>query len=87
MAGRKRQPQPKEIRRTPSGKFGARLEQLVNAAGLTTKEFAEKIGKAEASVYFYFSGRSVPHIDDWPQIAKILNLKDARELVPDLPVK
>ncbi|MDE2470772.1 MAG: helix-turn-helix transcriptional regulator [Bradyrhizobium sp.] len=87
VAGRKRQPMPKEIRRTPSGKFGARLEQLVNASGMNVKEFAAKIGKGEDSVWAYFKGKAVPHIDDWPKIAASLGLQDARELLPDMPVK
>lgn len=87
LAGRKRQPMPKEIRRTPSGKFGARLEQLVNAADLTVKEFAERIGKGEDSVWAYFKGKAVPHIDDWPKIAAALGLNDARDLLPEMPAK
>lgn len=80
--GRKRQPQPKEIRRTLAGQFGARLSKLADAAGLTADELASKIGKTGDMVRIYYSGRSVPPLNDWPKIAKVLGVA-TRDLLPE----
>lgn len=85
--GRKRKPQSKAISRTPAGKFGARLEALADEANLTASELGKRIGKSEDTIWTYFKGRAVPHIDDWPRIAKALGLADAGELLPTLPAK
>jgi hypothetical protein len=82
--GRKRGPQPKEVRHLPSGKFGSLLAAHAEKAKLSAKDLAVKIGKSEDTVWAYFRGKSVPHIDDWPKIAKALNLESIRDLVPDL---
>lgn len=80
--GRKRQPQPKEIRQTLAGKFGARLSALADDAGLTADQFASKIGKTGDMVRIYYAGRSVPPLNDWPRIAKVLGVT-TRELLPE----
>jgi ribosome-binding protein aMBF1 (putative translation factor) len=80
--GRKRQPQPKEISRTPAGKFGARLSHLAEAANLTADELADKIGKTGDMVRIYYSGKSVPPLNDWPRIAKALGVS-MRDLLPE----
>ncbi|MBS0261507.1 MAG: helix-turn-helix transcriptional regulator [Planctomycetes bacterium] len=85
--GRKRLGQARDIRGTPAGKFGARLEQLMTASGMTTAEFAAKVGVTEDAVRKYFRGADVPRLDRWPRIAMALGLRSANELLPDLPAE
>ena len=86
MVGRKREGQPKNVRGTPAGKFGEHLEQLMIRAGLTPPELAERIGVSADAVRKYLRGTYTPVIDKWPQLARALGLKNAKDLVPDLPV-
>jgi ribosome-binding protein aMBF1 (putative translation factor) len=81
--GRKRQPIPKELLKTPSGKFAVRLSSLMEAAGLDAKELGAKIGKSSDTVHVYLAARAVPHLDDWPRIAKALGLSDYRDLLSE----
>ena len=87
MAGRKREGQPKSVRGTPAGKFGQHLEQLMTATGLSTTEFAERIGVTPAVVNFYIKGIRQPPFKNWQRIASVLGLRNLRELVPDFPLK
>lgn len=80
--GRKRQPQAPEIRRTLAGKFGARLLVLSEAANLDADALADKLGKTGDMVRIYYSGRSVPPLNDWPKIAKALGVT-VRDLIPE----
>jgi transcriptional regulator with XRE-family HTH domain len=80
--GRRRQPQAPEIRRTPAGRFGARLAALAEKAELTADQLAAKLGKTGDMVRLYYSGRSVPHINDWPKLARALGVT-MRELLPE----
>ena len=84
--GRKRDGQPKSVRGTPAGKFGQHLEQLMVSAGLTTTEFAERIGVTPDTVRKYLRGAAVPVIDKWPKIGRTLGLKNAKDIIPDLPL-
>lgn len=81
--GRKRQPIPKELLKTPSGKFAVRLQGLMEAAGLDADTLGDKIGKSGDSVRLYLTARAVPHLDEWPKIAKALVLDHYRELLAD----
>jgi ribosome-binding protein aMBF1 (putative translation factor) len=82
--GRKRKGPPRDVRGTLSAKFGQHLEQLATDAGLSADAFAHAIGKSNQSVWKYFRGIHLPHVDDWPKIAKVLKLKSIRELIPDI---
>ena len=84
--GRKREPQPLEVRGTPAGMLGERLFTLVGDANLTPAEFAERIGVTEDAVRKYFRGVQSPVINRWPAIAKAVGLADAKDLLPKLPV-
>lgn len=84
LAGRKRTGPAEGIKKTPAAKFGMHLEQLVNGSGMTVAEFASKVKKSEQAVWSYFRGTRVPHINDWPRIAKALGLEEIRELVPQI---
>lgn len=81
--GRKRQPIPKELLKTPSGKFAVRLAGLMEAASIDAKELGDKIGKSVNTIHFYLAAKAVPHLDDWPKLAKALGLSDYRELLAD----
>lgn len=83
LAGRKRLPQTREIRRTMAGKLGSRLEALAEAKHLSPRQFGDKIGKSEATITAYYRGLRTPHIDDWPAIAKALGLDNIRDLLPE----
>lgn len=81
--GRKRQPIPKALLKTPTGKFAVRLAALADRAGLDADALAKKIGKSGDTVRLYFTARVVPHLDDWPKLASALGLSDYRELLAD----
>lgn len=81
--GRKRRPQTKAIASTTAGKFGARLAYLADSRGITAVELGKKIGKTPEMVRKYYAGKSVPHINDWPRIARALSLRHPRQLFPD----
>ena len=81
--GRKRQPIPKDLLKTPSGKFAVRLAALMEAAGLDADSLGDKIGKSGDSVRLYLTARAVPHLDDWPKLAKAVGLANYRELLAD----
>lgn len=80
--GRKRQPQTPEIRKTLAGKFGARLAALADAAHLDADTLGDKLGKSGDTVRLYYAGRVVPPLNDWPKLAKALNVP-LRELLPE----
>lgn len=85
--GRKRAGQPRGVRNSPAGKFGKHLEQLAIAAGLTTADLAKRAGVTEDAIRKYFRGVDVPRLDRWPRLARALGLKNAKDLLPDLPVE
>ena len=80
--GRKRQPQPPEIRRTLAGRFGARLSALADAARLDADELGSKVGKSGDTIRLYFAGRVVPPLNLWPKLAKAVGVS-LRELLPE----
>ena len=80
--GRKRQPQPPEIRKTLAGQLGARLAVLAELRGLSADDLGKRIGKTAATVRLYYSGRVVPPLDDWPKLARALGVT-VRELLPE----
>jgi ribosome-binding protein aMBF1 (putative translation factor) len=72
--GKKRAAMPKDIAKTEAGKFGVRLSELADKANLTADELGAKIGKSGDTVRLYFSGKAVPHLNDWPLVAKALGV-------------
>jgi hypothetical protein len=79
--GRRRKEQPPEVRKSFAAKFGARLESLALAAGFDAKKFGGKLGKSDDMIRLYYAGTSVPHINDWPKIARVLGVQVA-DLLP-----
>ena len=79
--GKKRAAQTKDIAKTMAGRFGARLAELADKAGLTADDLAVRLDKSPAMIRFYFAGRNVPHINDWPGIAKALGVQ-VSDLLP-----
>jgi ribosome-binding protein aMBF1 (putative translation factor) len=63
--GPERQGQPRDVRNTPTGKFGQRLELLMVKAKLSTEEFAERIGVTPDAVRKYLRGDNIPNIERW----------------------
>lgn len=65
-------------RRDPVGgfesKLGQHLERLMIAAGMTTAEFAKKIGRSDDVVTMYFTGHRTPRTKDLPNLAKVLKV-------------
>ena len=57
------------------------------AAGLTAAEFAREAGVTEDAIRKYYRGTDTPRIDRWPRIARALGLKNAKDLLPDIPVE
>jgi len=84
VVGRKRKKQSPKIRNTFAGKFGRRLERLVDDSGLTAREFGNKLGKSEDAVYHYFNGDRMPHMSDLPRMASVLGLGHVSELLKGL---
>ncbi|MEI6832155.1 MAG: helix-turn-helix transcriptional regulator [Candidatus Omnitrophota bacterium] len=52
-------------------------------AGLTQLELAQKLGVKERMVTFWETGRSLPHIEQAVDIAKILEA-EPKEIFPDI---
>ena len=80
--GRKRVGQSRSVRVTLAGQFGSHLEELVTRSGMSVDEFAAAIGKSKESVWRYFRG-TIPPINLWIKMARVLHLKNIRELLPD----
>jgi transcriptional regulator with XRE-family HTH domain len=62
-----------------SGRLAERLTSLRVAAGLSVDEFARAITKAgysvkEPTIYSWEQGRSSPHVEAFPAIAKVLKI-------------
>ena len=51
----------------------------MRSAGLTTSEFATRVGVSEDAVRKYFRGKDVPRLNRWPRIATVLGMANARE--------
>ena len=97
MAGRPREGQAKGIRETDAGKFGQRLESLIDKSGLTVKEFADllkvrvvstgitKAGISTDAIYLWFKGINQPPYRYWRTIANVLNQRlPARDRLKNL---
>jgi len=81
--GRERKGPPSDVRNTLAGQFGKHLAELVAASGMTVEEFASKIGKSKESVWRYFRG-TIPPINLWLKMARVLRLKSVRDLLPEI---
>lgn len=72
---------------TYSGRFAARLRMLREKAGLTGQQMAEVVTAngfaiAQRTYYAWESGRNDPPLNAYPSLAKSLNLKRIRDLIP-----
>ncbi len=68
---------------TYAGRFAIRLRQLREKAKLTHEQVADQLGLSTVTVYQWESGISSPKIPMFPNIAKIYNLKKAKDLLPN----
>lgn len=79
--GRKRT-RPKFKATTLRRKFCLRLHDLADAAGVTGDDIADSCKTTKATVSKWFTGRTVPDIEDWPALANALKLANIRDLLP-----
>ena len=80
--GRKRQgPLPWVSER--NRQFAHHLSRLLANASLEPGDLAALLGRTEVLVYKYLQGVHLPRLSDLPELAKALNLKSCRELIPE----
>lgn len=79
--GRKRQgPSPSVPER--NRQFARHLNQLLAQASLDPRGLAALLGRTEVLIYKYLQGVHLPRLDDLPELARALNLKSCRDLIP-----
>lgn len=66
-----------------TGRFAVRLRTLREKAGLTQEQVAEAIGVAANTYFGYESGKSIPHLEKFPALAKALKLRTPQKLLPE----
>lgn len=79
MTPKRKQPDLK----TYSGRVAARLIALREKAGLSVEEIAKALGISPRAVYHWESGRSEPKLAYFPELAKLLGVKNPRYLLPE----
>ncbi len=62
--------------------FARHLGHLLSDAALDPSELAARLGRTEVLIYKYLQGVHLPRLNDLPELAKALNLKSCRELIP-----
>ena len=62
--------------------FARHLNLLLSDARLDPKELAALLGRTEVLVYKYLQGVHLPKLHDLPELARALNLKSCRDLIP-----
>jgi hypothetical protein len=62
--------------------FARHLNRLLSDARLDPKELAVLLGRTEVLVYKYLQGVHLPKLHDLPELARALNLKSCRDLIP-----
>ena len=79
--GRKRQgPSPSVPER--NRQFARHLNRLLSDASLDPSELAALLGRTEVLIYKYLQGVHLPRLHDLPELARALNLKSCRDLIP-----
>ncbi len=80
--GRKRQGLMPDIPKR-NRDFAAHLNGVLDRSGATPSQLAEKIGRSHVIVLQYLQGIHLPRLQDLPEIARALNLRSAKDLIPD----
>ena len=62
--------------------FARHLNRLLSDARRDPKELAALLGRTEVLVYKYLQGVHLPRLHDLPEIARALNLKSCKDLIP-----
>ena len=62
--------------------FARHLNQLLSDARLDPKGLATLLGRTEVLVYKYLQGVHLPKLHDLPELARALNLRSCRDLIP-----
>lgn len=79
--GRKRQgPSPSVPER--NRQFARHLNRLLAEASMDPRGLAALLGRTEVLIYKYLQGIHLPRLDDLPELARALNLKSCRDLIP-----
>lgn len=68
--------------KSPREKFAARLRELVGDK--PASEIAKAMDLTPDTVLKWLRGDRTPDLDLWPDLAKVLGLKDPRDLLPPL---
>lgn len=68
---------------TYSGRFAARLRELREKAKLSQTELAAKLGVTQLAVSKWETARTRPSIEMLPALAAALNLKKAKDVLPN----
>ncbi len=63
--------------------FAHHLSGLLADASLAPGELAALLGRTEVLVYKYLQGVHLPRLNDLPELARALNLRSCRELIPE----
>ena len=63
--------------------FAAHLNGVLDRSGATPSQLAEEIGRSHVIVLQYLQGIHLPRLQDLPEIARALNLRSAKDLIPD----
>ena len=63
--------------------FAEHLNGVLDRAGATPSELAEKLGRSHVIVLQYLQGLHLPRLQDLPELAQALNLHSAKDLIPD----
>jgi hypothetical protein len=62
--------------------FARHLNRLLSDASLEPSELAALLGRTEVLIYKYLQGVHLPKLHDLPDLARALNLKSCRDLIP-----
>ena len=62
--------------------FARHLERLLSDASLDPRALAALLGRTEVLIYQYLQGVHLPKLQDLPELARALNLKSCRDLIP-----
>ena len=79
--GRKRRGPPTWVPER-NREFALHLNTLLCQASLDPCELAALLGRTEVLIYKYLQGVHLPRLSDLPELARALNLKSCRDLIP-----
>ena len=63
--------------------FASHLNRLLSEARLGPSELAASLGRTNVLIYEYLQGIHLPRLNELPELARALNLKSCRDLIPE----